>query len=340
MWRRMSWWWMGVLLLAACSVYGPRKQPSRAATSASPPGAATQTSPPSPAAALTATATPFRPQTPTATFLPTATATPTPTPVPASPTPWQPTVRFAVIGDFGYAGLAEAAVARLVHSWQPDFILTVGDNNYPDGVEDTVQANVLQYYGDDIRAGRFYPALGNHDWHEGHITAYLRYLRPPGGRRYYDFAVGPVHIFVLDSCGQEPDGITADSAQARWLREGLAAAREPWKIVVLHHPPYSSARHGSTKALQWPFAAWGAQAVIAGHDHVYERIMRDGIVYLVDGLGGVPGPYKFRPTPVPGTAVRYRESYGALQVTADARHLRFEFINIEGRVVDRYEMRR
>ncbi|NPA92610.1 MAG: alkaline phosphatase [Chloroflexi bacterium] len=293
--------------------------------------------------------TPTPTPTPSSTPQPTATASPSPTPaptatftpVPPSPTPrtfQPPSVRFAIIGDYGQAGYTESRVARLVHSWEPDFILTVGDNNYPEGSAKTIEANIFQYYGADIYAHRFFPALGNHDWGYGDISPYLAYLHPLGNGRYYDFAWGPVHIFVLDSCPPEPDGITAQSKQARWLRERLATADEPWKIVALHRPPYSSGPHGNTPDLQWPFAQWGATAVVAGHDHDYERILRDGIVYFVNGLGGHPSRYPFEGTPVPGSAIRYRDAHGAMLVTADAQHITFQFIATGGTVVDTYTL--
>ncbi len=285
--------------------------------------------------APTDTATPFAPA--SATPLP---PSPTPAPGAAAPLFSPPEVHFAVIGDFGESGQAEAAVAALVHSWHPDFILSLGDNDYPVGGANTMQRNVLQYYGEDIAAGHFFPALGNHDWGTGKIDAYLRYLRPLGNGRYYQFARGPVHIFVLDSDYHEPDGAVPDGKQAQWLQEQLAAATEPWKIVVFHHPPYSSGRHGSTKRMRWPFAQWGATAVLTGHDHDYERIMRDGIVYIVNGLGGVsryPFPNK---TPIPGSVLRYNANYGALKVEADAQHLTFQFVTINGKVIDTYTIQR
>ena len=298
------------------------------------------------------------PAPPTTVFLttavaPTATATPfapvSATPLPPSPSPashatasaFSPaTVRFAVIGDFGKSGPAEAAVAALVHSWHPDFILSVGDNDYPVGGANTMGKNIFQYYGEDIAAGRFFPALGNHDWGTGKIDAYLHYLHPLGNGRYYQFVRGPVHIFVLDSDYHEPDGATADSKQAHWLQEQLAAATEPWKIAVFHHPPYSSGHHGSTERMRWPFAQWGATAVITGHDHDYERIMRDGIAYIVDGLGGV-SRYEFpNKPPVEGSVIRYNGNYGALKVEADARHITFQFITVDGKVIDRYTLQK
>lgn len=55
-------------------------------------------------------------------------------------------MRFAVIGDYGLAGDAEARVAQLINTWGPDLIITTGDNNYPDGEAATIDANIGQYY--------------------------------------------------------------------------------------------------------------------------------------------------------------------------------------------------
>ena len=69
--------------------------------------------------------------------------------------------------------------------------------------------------------------------------------------------------------------------------------------------------------MQWPFAQWGADAVMSGHAHDYERIVRDGIVYFVNGLGGA-SRYSFG-TPVTGSAVRYNAEGGAQPRDSD-RH--------------------
>jgi hypothetical protein len=110
----------------------------------------------------------------------------------------------------------------------------------------------------------------------------------PGNERYDDFKRGPVHFFILDSDGHEPDGITQDSIQAVWFERTIAASRVPWTLVFLHHPPHSSSsNYGSDEELQWPFSAWGADAIFSGHAHLYERLVLDGIPYFVNGLGGV-----------------------------------------------------
>jgi hypothetical protein len=84
--------------------------------------------------------------------------------------------------------------------------------------------------------------------------------------------------------------------------------------------------------MRWPFAEWGADAVLSGHSHTYERIERDGIVYFVNGLGGA-SRYSFG-KPVEGSRARYRADWGAQRVTVTADTLIFEFWDTAGRLVD------
>src|SRR5207237_99995 len=74
-------------------------------------------------------------------------STPTPTP---TPTAAPPPVRLAVIGDFVEDTAEEGAVAALVKSWKPDAVITLGDDNYPQGAAATIDANIGKYYGDFI----------------------------------------------------------------------------------------------------------------------------------------------------------------------------------------------
>jgi len=143
-----------------------------------------------------------------------------------------------------------------------------------------------------------------------------------------------VHFFVLDSDPHEPHGNSSSSVQAMWLKNSLASSTSPWNIVLLHHAPYSSAQHGSNATLQWPYETWGADAVLAGHDHTYERIIKGTIPFFVNGLGGA-SIYNFR-TPISGSRLRYNNEYGAMLVDATDSYVNFKFINIDSQLIDSY----
>jgi hypothetical protein len=83
-------------------------------------------------------------------------------------------------------------------------------------------------------------------------------------------------------------------------------------------------------------ASWGADVVISGHAHMYERIARDGIVYFVDGLGGATR-YAFG-SPVSGSLARYDADWGAQRVTVTDTAMDFEFLSVGGAVIDHYRV--
>jgi tartrate-resistant acid phosphatase type 5 len=262
--------------------------------------------------------------------------------------PAEEEVLFAVIGDYGQEGRHAFQVAEMIDSWEVDFIVTTGDNNYPDGEASTIDDNIGQYYhryignyqgeynrGSEIN--RFFPSLGNHDWVAEGAEPYLDYFTLPGNERYYDFIWEGVHIFVLDSDSHEPDGVGVSSEQAAWLQESMADSEELWQVVVMHHPPYSSADHGSTDWMQWPFKEWGADLVVAGHDHVYERLEVDGLTYITIGLSGHAARYSF-PNVLPESQFRYMDDWGALRILTTAEVMRIEFIIVDGTVIDSIEI--
>lgn len=255
---------------------------------------------------------------------------------------------FAVIGDFGAPTAANGRVAALVKSWAPRAVFTVGDNNYPRGSADTIDANVGRHYaafigdyrgayGPGADGNRFFPALGNHDWNwlRG-ARAHVDYFALPGNERYYEVDLVDFHAFVLDSDANEPDGNGPASRQAEWLKERLRASKAAWKAVFLHHPPFSSGHHGSNTKLQWPFAAWGASAVLAGHDHIYERLDIAGTPYFVNGLGGKS---KYGYGAVLGHSVaRFNDDYGAMRLESAPAFLRLSFVALDGRTIDCVEL--
>jgi hypothetical protein len=282
-------------------------------------------------------------------------------------------MRFAVIGDFGIAGKPgadagdnanEKRVADLVKSWQPEFIITVGDNNYDFGDAETMDKNVGQFYGDYIgqteAANRFFPTLGNHDWREGkdwngpdkpgkgsppadaleRIKPHRDYFHLPGNERYYDFARGQVHFFAIDSDPHEPDGTKSDSVQALWLKQRLAAASEPWKVVYFHEPPYSGGpKHEPNTRMRWPFKEWGASLVLCGHEHNFQHFRVNGFDSLIDGLGG-GGRYEKAVKKLDGYIFDYHDAYGALKAEADEQTLVLRFISTSGAEIYKLELKK
>jgi len=252
--------------------------------------------------------------------------------------------RFAVIGDFGFKGAAEPKMARLVQSWRPEFIVTVGDNNYPDGEAFTIDDRIGQYfynyignyqgkYGKAPKVNGFFPALGNHDWGHDTVQPHVDYFTLPGNERYYDFVKGPIHFFILDSDKHEPDGSNFSSKQGKWFQKAIAASTSPFNIVAFHHAAYSSGEHGSSAYMQWPFKKLGVDLVLSGHDHDYERLNIDGLTYFVDGAGG--GTRKIG-SGIKGSIVRNDAPGGALLVQNTGSMITLQYQLPDGTIIDTF----
>lgn len=274
-------------------------------------------------------------------------------PDPVDSTTTDDTVVIAAFGDYGVDDANEEAVANLVKGWEPDAILALGDNNYETGSASTIDENVGKYFADYIypylgsydsaaTANKFWPVLGNHDLDTSNGQPYLDYFPAPINQRFYDVVIGNVHVFALNSgyntAGSmvEATGVASSDAQAQWLRAKMVQSTAKWKIVILHHSPYtngSSYSPGKT-ILRWPFESWGANAVISGHSHVYERIEKGStnFPYYVVGTGGRTLD-SFIASPV-DQSVGYNTKHGALKITASCSELNIEFINTDGTVID------
>lgn len=247
-------------------------------------------------------------------------------------------VTFALIGDYGTGEAPEAQVADMVKSWSPDFIVTVGDNNYPLGSNGTIVHNIGDYYGEyiynpdapenqrcrgkatDEKMNRFFPAPGNHDnYAVPELQPYLDYFTLPGNERNYEFSWGPVQFFSMNT--KVAGNIKCcDSPEAEWLARTIATTDYPFRFVYFHHPPYSVSKHGSSESLRWPFEQMGVDVVFSGHEHVYERINPVGstkTAYIVCGNSGRTELYPCNVNPLDLTAYSVicdDQHYGALKV--------------------------
>lgn len=268
---------------------------------------------------------------------------------------------FGIIGDYGDDDDNSRAVADLMLGWNLDLIITTGDNDYTDGAFrgtfEGLELGVGQYFhtfigdyrgssGPGSDSNRFFPTPGDHDWGDTcddptGLDDYLEYFTLPdssGNERYYEFRSGDVHFFAvhaIEDC--EPNGTTPDSIQGRWLQAAAAASDAPFKVAYMHKPPYSSAdRHIDEGAhMRWPWDAMGFNLVLGGDDHIYERIERDGLVYVVNGLGGVDR-HGFVDDPQTGSRVRFADDYGAMRVEVFDQRMEVSFITVAGSTVDTF----
>lgn len=267
-----------------------------------------------------------------------------------------PDSQFAIIGDFGNPtnGTAEADVATLVRGWDDGsgefFIVTVGDNIYSPTL--TYAAAITPFYGSyvtqDLTTNRFWPALGNHDYNDptGGLQAYLDFFRLPNNERYYDFVKGATHFFILNSSLQtlggtppDPDGLTATSKQAMWLKAKLALSTAKWRVVIVQDPPYSlGPDYPGHSILRWPFKDWGADILVSGDSHAYERYEVSGFPYMITGTGGTVLIGSFNADGgnviTPFNKFKQLGMYGALRCSATCTQLKLEFVNLAGTVVD------
>ena len=201
---------------------------------------------------------------------------------------------FVVFGDSREDNAAHRAVVERILSDAPDFALNTGDLVGLGSREHEWQT-FFDVEAPLLAGTPFYPALGNHDYGAGGDKSVFRRIfavpsEGPDGEAYYRFDWGASRFLVLDSNGQNK----ARDVQRDWLERELQAARADAKVrhvfVSMHHPPFSISVHGGDERLQraWAplFTKYRVDAVFSGHDHVYQRLVHDGVLYVVSGGGG------------------------------------------------------
>ncbi|MCI0583456.1 MAG: metallophosphoesterase [Chloroflexi bacterium] len=220
-------------------------------------------------------------------------------------------------------------------------VFTAGDNVYDRGTA----AEFADCY--DPTWGRHrertLPVPGNHDYETAGAAGYFGYFGaavgdPAGG--WYATDLGTWRIYALNSVCWAIGGCEAGSAQERWLRADLAANPRRCALAIWHHPLFSSGDHGSdpmTRALWQALDDAGAEIVVNGHDHDYERFGPQdatgtadaaGIVEYVVGTGG-RSHYAFR-TAIANSVVRDSATFGVVRFELHANSWASTFVPVAG----------
>jgi acid phosphatase type 7 len=235
-------------------------------------------------------------------------------------------VRVLAAGDIGRCGSrGAAATGALLDAAPGAVVLALGDLAYQNG-----SATDFSECYDPVWGGaraRTIPVPGNHEYRTAGASGYLDYFGDAAGSPEATWTartVGAWRIYALDTECDEVGGCGEGSAQLAWLREDLAANPSQCTLAIWHRPHSSSGPHGDDPA-GLPFwhelAAAGADIVLSGHDHIYERFAPmdaegvpapGGIRSWVVGTGG-DELYGFG-APRPGSEVRWNRAHGVLEL--------------------------
>lgn len=281
------------------------------------------------------------------------------TPPPADAT----AISFFALGDQGSGDFRQWNVARSMEreaeaSGDLDFVILLGDNFYPHGV-DSIRDMQWNWKFENMYSGRkmatlpFYAVLGNHDV-EGNGEAQIEYsIKQAGSGRwqmpghYYskDFGSDNGHpllrIIFLDSNQLAPDDL---QKQIGLIEETFSEAAEQatWRIVVAHHPIRNFGKHGETAAwlvkLLPVLKKYHVDLYLAGHDHDQQFIVHDGEPYYVVSGGGGKSLYDVHDQKK--GLLFSRSQYGFSKIMVDSSRMQIIFFDEDGDRTARYAVGR
>ncbi len=266
------------------------------------------------------------------------------TPAPPGPPPPPPGAgnsRLLAVGDIGWCGSPGVGQTAALLGRFADDILLLGDLAYPNGTAADFQRCFDPEYG--RLKSRFRPGPGNHEYDVSNADGYFHYFGAaagPGRLGYYAFRSGSWQVLVLNSSVP----IERGSAQFQWVRDQLDQ-RARCTLATVHHPYDSSGNHGPTPRLRdlWQLLYdHGADLVLNGHDHNYERLApqgpdrtRDparGVRQFTVGTGGAPVYAASRRA---ANSELYLQTWGVLRLALEPAGYQWEFVDVTGAVLDR-----
>lgn len=236
------------------------------------------------------------------------------------------------------------ATSDLALSLAPVAVLLLGDNQYEDGTLAKYQASYHPSWGRLKAITR--PVPGNHEYYSGG-GGYYTYFGAAAGdpaKGWQSFDLGGWHLIGLNSNCGAVGGCGAASAQGQWLATDLAAHPGVCTLAYWHHPRFSSGVHGNDpiSADFWNLLyAAGADLILNGHDHGYERFAPqspsavadpNGIRQFVVGTGGK------NLTSVSiihaNSEVRNYGAFGVLELTLWPNGYEWRFVGVDGSTLD------
>lgn len=228
--------------------------------------------------------------------------------------------------------------ATLLEHFPSSTVFTTGDNVYPVGTRDTYSQCYEPSWG-KVKA-RTRPSPGNHDYAQG-TNSYFSYFGENAGKKgegYYSYDLGGWHIVMLDS--ECINGCNTTSSQYMWLKNDLETAQASCTMAMWHHPVFSSGMHGNSERAHdlWNLLYnYGAEVVVNGHDHYYERFAPQNKAGQADSQGirefivGTGGKDLYAVTSIqPNSEIRNAETFGVMKFDLKPGSYTWEFIPIEG----------
>lgn len=241
-------------------------------------------------------------------------------------------------GDIGWCGLQGAALTASLLDRVSGTVFTAGDNAYPNGSSRDYADCYEPFWG--RHKSRTRPAPGNHDYNTSGAAGYFAYFggtAGPAGLGYYAYRLGAWHIFALNSEISAFPG----SPQYEWLRRELAANPTQCALAYFHTPVFGSGTNGGNPHMQaiWTVLyAAGADVIVNGHNHSYERFAPQdpdgrpdaarGIREFVVGTGGAE--LTGFPSIRSNSEVRNNTTWGLLRLTLRSDRYEWEFMPATG----------